>query len=75
MLQDNTVLQELDVEAPREDFDECILSDVIQPYFRRLAHVRAFGKYRGAGYAQLVNDSPALIWMNIPTILGLGDEK
>jgi hypothetical protein len=91
MLQANTVLQELDaprhhnhVLDPCEEFDECILSDVIQPYLRRLPHVRDFGKCRGPGYGQLlaralhnVNDSPALVWMlvhsSIPTIIGLGE--
>jgi hypothetical protein len=91
MLQSNTVLQELDarryVPVPRfDEFDERILSDVIQPHFRRLPHVRAFGKYRGPGYAQVlaralykVDDSPALLGMlisnNIPTILGLGEDN
>jgi hypothetical protein len=85
MLQANSVLQELDV--PRyavvpqyDEFDERILSDVIQPYLRRLPHVRAFGNNRGLGYDQLlapalckVIDSPALVWTlirsSIPTIL------
>jgi hypothetical protein len=85
MLQANIVLQDLD--TPRwllnsrfDEFDERILSDVIQPYLRRLAHVRAFGNNRGPGYKQLlasalhkVDDSPALVWTlirsSIPTIL------
>jgi hypothetical protein len=92
MLQANSVLQELDaprqhVQHARDEVDERILSDVIQPYFRRLAHVRAFGsKHHGLGYAQLlaralykVNDSPALVWMlihsSIPTIMGFGEEN
>jgi hypothetical protein len=87
MLQTNTVLQELDARAvpggdphDNDEFDECILADVIQPYFRRLRHVRAFGNYRGPVYAQVlaralykVNESPALLGMlirnNISTIL------
>jgi hypothetical protein len=91
MLQTNTVLQELD--APRharyprnDEFDERILLDVIQPYFRRLRHVRAFGNYHGPLYDQVlaralynVNDSPALVWMlirnNISTILGFEDDN
>jgi hypothetical protein len=90
MLQTNTVLQERDTrraiaEDPHDDdeFDERILAEVIQPYFRRLPHVRAFGKYRGPGYPQVlaralykVDDSPALLGMlirnNIPTIMGFG---
>jgi hypothetical protein len=91
MLQANTVLQELDarryVASPLYDeFDERVLADVIQPYFRRLPHVRAFGKYRGPGCAQVlaralhrVGDSPGLTWLlvrsNIPTILGLGEDN
>jgi hypothetical protein len=91
MLQANTVLQELEasryVTSPLYDeFDERILVDVIQPYFRRLPHVRAFGKYRGPEYARVlaralykVNDSPALTWMlirsNIPALLGLGGNE
>jgi hypothetical protein len=86
MLQANTVLQELDagrstVLGPQNDeFDESILTDVIQPYFRHLLHVRALGQTRGPVYAQVmalalskVNDSPTLAWMivcsSIPTIL------
>jgi hypothetical protein len=91
MLQANTVLQELEarryVTSPLYDeFDERILVDVIQPYFRRLPHVRAFGKCRGPEYAQAlaralykVDESPALIWIlirsNIPAILGLAEEN
>jgi hypothetical protein len=89
MLETNTVLQELAARrnpmCPEYDeFDERILSEVIQPYFRRLPHVRAFGNYRGPGYDQLlapalskVYDSPALVWMlirsSIPAILGSGE--
>jgi hypothetical protein len=83
MLQANTVLRQLDapraiVEPQYDEFDERILSDVIQPYFRHLQHVRDFGQYRGPGYAlelaralYKVDDSPGLTWMlirsNIPT--------
>jgi hypothetical protein len=91
MLQTNTVLQELN--APRyepdprnDEFDKRILADVIQPYFCRLRHVRAFGTYRGPLYAQVlaralykVHDSPALVWMlirnNISTILELEENN
>jgi hypothetical protein len=86
MLQANSVLQELDAgrysgrDALCDEFDERILSDVIQPYLRRVPHVRAFGNNRGPGYDQLlasalykVCDSPALVWTlirsSIPTIL------
>jgi hypothetical protein len=86
MLQANTVLQELDTFTYLPDPQERILAGVIQPYFRRLPHVRAFGKYHGPGYAQVlaralykVNDSPALVWMlirnNISTILGFGEDN
>jgi hypothetical protein len=91
MLQANTVLQELrtDVIAYHGGFDLCILVDVIQPYFRHLPHVRAFGRHViGHMYAKVlalalnkVDDSPTLVWMlirdNIPTILGLqeGNEE
>jgi hypothetical protein len=91
MLETNTVLQELNAirigtDSRNDEFDERILTDVIEPYFRRLPHVRAFGKYRGPGYAQVlaralykVDDSPALLGMlihsNIPTILGFGEDN
>jgi hypothetical protein len=90
MLQANTALQELDARDgssdPQDEFDERILVEVIQPYFRRLPHVRAFGKCRGPEYAQAlaralykVDESPALTWMlirsNIPAILGMGEEN
>jgi hypothetical protein len=90
MLQTNTVLRGLGVRFgatdPHDEFDERILADVIQPYFRRLPHVRAFGKYRSPGYAQVlaralskVDDNPALLGMlirsNIPTILGFGEDN
>jgi hypothetical protein len=92
MLQTNIVLQELNAfryerdPHDNDEFDQRILADVIQPYFRRLPHVRAFGKYRGHGYAQVLaralykaGDSPALLGMlirnNIPTILGLGEDN
>jgi hypothetical protein len=91
MLQANTVLQKLKARRNRltptyDEFDERILSDVIQPYFRRLPHVRAFGNYRGPGYDQLlapalskVHDSPALVWTlirsSIPTILGSREDN
>jgi hypothetical protein len=91
MLQANTVLQELTCRGVLardhyDEFDERILADVIEPYFRRLPHVRAFGKYRGPGYPQVlaralykVDDSPALlerlIRSNIPTILGFGEDN
>jgi hypothetical protein len=91
MLQANTVLQKLDTfrdvgHSGNDEFDERILADVIQPYFRHLEHVRALGQNRvqndGPNYAKVlalalnkVDDSPALTWMlirgNIPTILGL----
>jgi hypothetical protein len=75
MLQANTVLQELNarrngLEPQYYEFDERILTDVIQPYFRHLSHVRAFGQSRGPENAQMialalskVDDSPALAWM------------
>jgi hypothetical protein len=85
MLQVNTVLRELDairfgVEPQHREFDERILTDVIQPYFRHLSHVRAFGQSRGPKNAQMValalskvDDSPTLAWMivcsSIPTIM------
>jgi hypothetical protein len=90
MLQANSVLQELDVlryaAVPQYDeFDERILSDVIQPYFCHLRYVRAFGDSRGPGYDQLLTpalskvcvskvcESPALVWTlirsSIPSIL------
>jgi hypothetical protein len=90
MLQTNTVLQGLGVRwgatDPHDEFDERILSDVIQPYCRRIRHVRAFGKYRGLRYRQVlaralykVDDSPALLAMlirsNIPAILGFGEDN
>jgi hypothetical protein len=94
MLQANTVLQELRTHRAGflpyyYGFDERILVDVIQPYFRHLPHVRAFGRQNGSPYyAQVlpralnkVDDSPTLVWMivrgNIPTILGLqeGNEE
>jgi hypothetical protein len=82
MLQTNTVLEELNaprnwasnnwVSNPNDEFDERILADVIQPYFRRLRHVRAFGNYHGPLYDQVlaralykVDNSPALVWMLI----------
>jgi hypothetical protein len=77
MLQTNTVLQELEIhkgraKAPDDEFDDPIMADVIQPYFRCLRHVRALGNYCGPLYAQVlaralykVNDSPALVWMLI----------
>jgi hypothetical protein len=89
MLQANTVLRELAVhgmsvtEPHYDGFDERILVDVIQPYFRHLPHARAFGRQlRGPIYAKVlalasnkVDDSPTLTWMlirgNVPTILGL----
>jgi hypothetical protein len=93
MLQANTALQELDiprspsnfVNSRYNEFDERILSDVIQPYLRRLPHVRALGNNRGPGYDQLlaralhkVCDSPALVWTlirsSIPTILESGED-
>jgi hypothetical protein len=91
MLQTNTVLQELN--APRyepdprnDEFDERILADVIQPYFRHVRHVRAFGNYRGPLHAQVlaralykVNESPALVWMlirnNMSPILGFEEDN
>jgi hypothetical protein len=86
MLQTDNVPQELEARTPTNpqfnEFDERILVGVIQPYFRRLRHVRAFEKYRGPGYAWVlaralhkVDDSPALSGMlirsNIPNILGV----
>jgi hypothetical protein len=96
MLQVNTVLRDLDaqtgryenVASPRFDaeFDERILVDVIQPYFRHLPQVRDFVLHRGPGYAEVlapalykVKDSPTLVWMlirsNIPTILGVEEDN
>jgi hypothetical protein len=87
MLQANTVLQELDAlswsRLPHDEFDERLLSDVIQPYFRHLPHVRAFaGPYRAQVFVEVlckVDGSPALAWMlirnNIPAILGEGEEN
>jgi hypothetical protein len=79
MLQANTVLQDLG--TPRcllnsryDDFDERILSVVIQPYLRRLAHVRPLPGYNKllASALHKVDDSPALVWTliqsSIPTI-------
>jgi hypothetical protein len=89
MLQANTVLQKLDapgmsvVEPHYDGFDERILVDVIQPSFRHLPHVRAYGRQNGGPhYAQVlalalnkVDDSPTLVWMivrsSLSTILGL----
>jgi hypothetical protein len=91
MLQTNTVLEELN--APRyardprfNEFDERILVDVIQPYFRRLRHVRTFGNYHGPLYAQVlaralykVDNSPALVWMlirnNMPIVLEFEEDN
>jgi hypothetical protein len=90
MLQVNTTLQEL--YTPRsllysryDEFDERILSDVIQPYLHHLPHVRALGNNRGPGYDHLlvsalykVCDSSALVWTlirsSIPTILESGED-
>jgi hypothetical protein len=67
MLQANTVLQWLELDP--DECVECIFSDVIEPYMRRLPDIHALNEYRGPMRAQLlgralhtVNDTPALVW-------------